>query len=179
VLEHDWVSAFGQATVLIGLLQLELCWPGSTRFEEYAAAFEVTAGDGMWFSRHLSRGGVWFEEVALDERPTQIMNGHVYSMLALYYLWNETADDRWLVLFEQANLGPKRYVSEFRRPGETNCYDRIDPCLPDYGPERTVFLMDALFEITDEEAWRVMRDLFASDMGFDGSTFGSVQGPGS
>jgi hypothetical protein len=39
--------------------------------------------------------------------------------------------------------------------------------------------MDALFEITDEEAWRVMRDLFASDMGFDGSTFGSVQGPGS
>ena len=169
VLEEGWVSAFGNGVVLAGTVALYNCF-GEDRYlaaatELYEALALTRNGNHAWISETLPDGTTWFEEYPLPNDPQpRVLNGHIYAVFGLYYLFDTTSDPQVLSLLRSGIQAVAAHGAEYRRPGEVNLYDLRPPDTDDYGPARTIAQQDMLCKITGDPVFLDLRDLFASDM---------------
>ncbi|MBW3661958.1 MAG: hypothetical protein KY469_02575 [Actinobacteria bacterium] len=171
VLEPGWASAYANARAIQGLLVLARCL-GEDRYRDLAADLTgpLTRSDPDGRPRSIAfvtpDGYLWFEEAPLVGHPSpMVLNGHVTTVFALYYAYewgHPAADVERTLLGGMASV--KRYVESFRRPGEVNRYDLLDPPVADYGPERTIRQQRALHEITGDPFFEHMAELFEQDL---------------
>jgi hypothetical protein len=173
-----WTSGLGNGSAITGTIALHRCWPRTEYVKiahELALAYRVlrasVADGGPWFSFVTDDGYLWFEEYPLEGEPAQpmVLNGHITALTGLYYLWDHTGGENSGLeeLIRAGIASVDRYISDYRRIGQRNCYDLTPPCHDDYGPARTVAQQNVLYVLTGDESFREMRDYFAEDMNVD------------
>jgi hypothetical protein len=122
-------------------------------------------GDDRWIATELEDGSIWFEEYPYDDPPqARVLNGHIFAVYGLYYLYQHTGDEDVLALLNAGITAIERHAHLYRRPGQVNLYDLRPPDLSDYGPARTIFQQDVLCRMTGDPAFLELRDEFAADM---------------
>lgn len=173
--QAPWVSGLGNGSVIAGTLALDECWPDDVYTDtayELANAYTVLPhGGDLWFSFVTDDHFLWFEEMPLPD-PPMVLNGHITAITSLYYLWDRDRDNDQLAALLRAGITAAReYAPIYRRPGQVNCYDLIEPCHDDYGPERAVRQQHVLYRLSGDESFRQLRDQFADDMDVDWRQF--------
>lgn len=180
--EPGWVSAYGNAAAILGSVKLWECFRDedylSTAYELFRplATPRVLREDGpaappgkvdadRWISFVDDAGFLWFEEMPLSGHPPpMVLNGHITAVISLYYLYDRGGrDDVVLRLLDAGLASVHRYGPSYRRPGDANRYDLLDPVLPDYSPARSVRQHDALHQMTGAQAFARLRHEFAAD----------------
>jgi len=170
-LAPGWTSAFGNGAVMASNIALYKCF-GEQRYLDVAwqLARALTllggpGGDDRWIATELEDGSIWFEEYPYDDPPqARVLNGHIFAVYGLYYLYQHTGDEDVLALLNAGITAIERHAHLYRRPGQVNLYDLRPPDLSDYGPARTIFQQDVLCRMTGDPAFLELRDEFAADM---------------
>ena len=167
-----WTSAYASGAALIALTLLgdsgaidgEV--PEAEQILRGLAALRGRAvGEDLWVSFVDNDGCLWFEEMPLpQEDQPRILNGHIRALTGLYIYWVRRSSRLALDLLRAGTLTVKRHAMDYRRPGQVNSYDLLQPPIADYGPDRTVIQQDFLWRMTGDEAFAHYRDAFASDI---------------
>ena len=167
-----WTSAYASGAGLIGLALLT---DAGLVPREDGTADELLRGlgtpatslreDDLWVSFVDDDGCLWFEEMPLPqvEQP-RILNGHIRALTGLYIHWVRRQTPLALELLRAGILTIERHAMEFRRPGEINRYDLLEPPIADYGPDRTIDQQDFLWRMTGDATFARYRDVFRADI---------------
>lgn len=125
-LTPPWYSALTQGTSLSAYLRLHEA-TGEKQYRETADAVYESfrslkrSTDGPWTTMVDEEGYLWFEEYPHDP-PTHVLNGFLTGLWGAYEYWLLTKDNDSRALVEAAITTIKRYVEEFREPGEVSWY---------------------------------------------------------
>ena len=163
-IKSGWRSAFGNAVIMLGLLDLFQATGDQAlreRAERYLSALlAVNYADGITEvddSQYL-----WFEEYP---KPAEhLINGHIITLLALYHWGQELADDRVNPLLTAGLTTMRRYLPMVRRAGGVSAYGLFDLSVADYGPQRTINLVRAIAKISGDAEFDALAAAFETDM---------------
>jgi hypothetical protein len=171
-LPPNWVSAIGQAYVLsayINLYKLRKDQFLLKRIHQIANSFfdirtKNSYQNGKWIA-NIEHGFLWYEEAPAPNDPQfHILNGHIQAIMGLYTYYLFSHDKRAIKYIQAAITTTKYYLMLYRKPGHTlnyflykNQYD------PDYGPGRTIALIQWLYKITGDSFFKNMASTFLAD----------------
>lgn len=167
MLPAGWRSAFANAAVMVGLLDLREATADDAFLDlarQYLAGLvDTETSSKLW--RIDESQYLWFEEYpAIAGRPTSVMNGHINVVLALHRYWTVTGDATVLPLIKAGLATAARYMWEVRKPGSTSAYWLHDLKTLDYGPLRATRFPDALLAISGHPIFRELSDALKTDM---------------
>lgn len=162
-----WRSAFGNAAVMLGLLDLYRS-TGDAALLARARAYllpllSVDRSDGVTVTDKDHY--LWFEEY--PSPVSHVINGHIGVLLALYE-YEQLTGDRSLRQFIAAGLTTMRhYLPVARHPGHPSAYGLFDLAQADYGPARIVNYVRAIAAISGDPQLGALAADYAADMAGD------------
>ncbi|MET4520150.1 D-glucuronyl C5-epimerase family protein [Bradyrhizobium sp. I1.7.5] len=163
-----WVSPYGNASVLAGMLYFIRAVPNERLLlfaQELFNGLRMLDGrDKLWVTFIDPEQYVWFEEYPLEGRKAHVINGHIWTTLVVAEYCLVTKRDDVCSLARAGLTTAKRYILDYRSPGRINRYDLYVPYNADYDPERTVRYQEALFALTGDPFFDQMAKAFATDM---------------
>lgn len=125
VMRAPWYSGMAQGQALSLFLRLYE-WTGRDRYREAAdgvmASFSRLHREAEpYIAARDCEGYYWIEEYPM-EWSTQTLNGFIFAMWGVYEYWRATGDEEaeWLTRASLATL--KRYLPDFRDPGNPSYY---------------------------------------------------------
>ncbi len=150
-MEKGWVSAFAQARILKALYNMG-------EFSRKKKYFYLMNRGLKAFFVDLEKGGLkikgnkglWFEECAQKKKNlAHILNGHVFCLLDLHYLYVKTKNKKIKALFDKGIQELKAQLANYDS-GNWTFYDRIgSPARYDYH-QIHVEQMKQLYDITKD-----------------------------
>ncbi|MCA8942522.1 MAG: AGE family epimerase/isomerase [Planctomycetes bacterium] len=171
-LRAPWHSAFSQAFVLVAMLRIHEV-TGEARFLErahrvYEAIARVRTRDqaAPWVTFVDDSQYLWFEEYVAPAPEPRVLNGHLYTVMAIYSYHRVAPSAETELLLRAGLTTVQRYLWTFRRPGMDNRYGLGLGELRDYSPQRSVDQQAWLYAVTGEEMFDEARRAFLTDMRF-------------
>lgn len=172
VMRAPWYSGMGQGQALSLFLRLHEA-TGREAYREAAdglmKSFHRLAGDGEPSVARLDcEGYYWIEEYPMTV-STKTLNGFIFGVYGVYEYWRATGDEEAERLVRASLATLKRYLPEFRDPGNPSYY-----CLKhriQYPRYHNVHIAQLwyLHRITHDPYFDQMSDQFATDFTYDGT----------
>jgi hypothetical protein len=123
LLTSDWPSAYSQADVIKALLLAAKREDPSYRALALSAGLAYTVPCERGGLRCTVEGYPWFEEVPLPYGyAPMILNGHLFSLVMLHRLFDETGDPRIEAAFREGFASARSLLTRFD-PGYWSVYD--------------------------------------------------------
>lgn len=170
ILQSGWVSAYGNAAALAGLVYLARELDDPRLMGEAGRLFRglSTFKAPKWVTYIDERQFTWFEEYPLEgPRKAHVFNGHIWATFALFEYYRSTGSSDAKTLVDAGLTTVKRYFAEFRFPGRVSRYDLYASYNPDYAPWHIINLQRALFDLTADETFQSFERQLLTDMAYD------------
>ena len=88
----------------------------------------------------LVGGSIWFDEYPWDDAPqAKVLNGHIFAVYGLYYLYLHAGDEDVLALLNADITAIERHADLYRRPGQVNPMTSAHPICPTTGRRAPYF----------------------------------------
>lgn len=166
-----WVGALANAFIAAGLMKYSEC-DNREKYLNLASGYIEAFRRIHWYGAEASarwisyidkEGYIWFDEYPLPEgKATMVLNGHIISIATLALFAHKTGDESLIPLISGGIKSVQDNLSDFRRKGEVNLYDRYSG-RPDYAPARTVRQQCELYQISGDAFFRDAAVMFTAD----------------
>lgn len=133
-LQSGWVSGMAQGIALATFSQLadltnNIFWQQAADKTLLSLLYTNKNPDknGKWCTRIVD-GALWFEEYPFTDAPTQVINGHLFTVQGLQYVWIRTHSRQIETLISQATTAVVNNFNNFRQIGKPSFYCAAKVC---------------------------------------------------